>query len=68
MKIFEYDAKCRVCGKVATIYFGHGKHTPYEDFMKWVSEHSTFPIMRKCDGCEKTALHDLISYEIKDDK
>lgn len=62
-KYWEYDVKCRKCGKIARMVFGQQKTTSSKDFKLWASEHSTFPIQRQCD-CDNGMMmfHDIVSY------
>ena len=61
-KYYEYDVKCRKCGKLTRMSFGLKERTKPEDFQEWASEHSTFPIKKQCD-CDNGMMmfHDLVS-------
>lgn len=60
---FEYDIKCRKCGKIKRMYFGDTNVTTSENFRIWVSEHSAFPIQSQCN-CDNgmMLLHDIVSF------
>lgn len=62
-KDFDYEVKCRKCGKTTKMWFGSDKDTTRELFLTWVGEHSTFPIQKQCD-CDSGSMmfHDLIAY------
>jgi len=63
-KYYEYDVKCRKCGKIERMCFGQVKNTKPKDFKTWASEHSTFPIQKQC-SCDNGMImfHDIISYK-----
>jgi len=60
---WEYDVKCRKCGKITRMFFSDCKQISAKDFKIWVSEHSTFPIQRQCD-CDNgmVMLHDIVAF------
>lgn len=62
-KNFEYDVKCRKCGKITRMYFGSTETTTKSDFCRWASEHSTFPIKKQCE-CDNGMMmfHDIVSF------
>jgi len=60
LKGYEYDVKCRKCGKISRMYFGT---VPAKHFRFWVNEHSTYPIEKQCN-CDNgmMMLHDIVSF------
>jgi len=60
---FEYDVKCRKCGKVTRMFFGTNYTSSKEKFKIWVKEHSTFPIEAQCE-CDRGMMmfHDIIGF------
>lgn len=60
---WEYDVKCRRCGKVTRMFHSNFAQTSSNEFRAWACEHSTFPIARECD-CDKKMImfHDLVSF------
>jgi len=62
-KKFEYDVKCRKCGKITRVWFGRDVGMDEARFKEWAKEHSTFPIQKQCD-CDKEMImfHDIVSF------
>tara|TARA_R110000744_G_scaffold372004_1_gene483337 strand:- start:53 stop:274 length:222 start_codon:yes stop_codon:yes gene_type:complete len=62
-KYYEYDVKCRKCGKIERMCFGQIENTKPEDFKRWAAEHSTFPIQKQC-RCDNGMMmfHDIVSF------
>lgn len=61
-KEFNYDVKCRKCGKITRMF---STITNKINFERWASDHSTFPIKKQCD-CDRGMImfHDIISFSI----
>ena len=62
-KIWEYDVKCRKCGRTHRMFHSTQDQITKDSFLKWVYDHSTFPIHRQCE-CDNgmMMLHDLVAY------
>jgi hypothetical protein len=60
---WEYDVKCRKCGKITRMHHSTHEQTKAQDFKIWASEHSTFPIQKQCN-CDNGMMmfHDIISF------
>lgn len=60
---FEYDIKCRKCGKITRMFFGTNHTSSKDRFKTWAHEHSNFPIHKQCN-CDNgmMMLHDIIAY------
>jgi len=60
---WEYDVKCRKCGKITRMFHSTYEQTTAKDFRTWASEHSSYPIQKQC-GCDNgmLLLHDLVSF------
>lgn len=60
---WEYDVKCRKCGKITRMFFSTIEQVSAKDFKIWASEHSTFPIQKQCD-CDNgmVMLHDIVAF------
>ena len=63
---YTYKVKCRNCGKIEKMYFGLNTGVKKEDFIRYVQEHSTFPIELQCK-CDNGSImfHDIVSYNIQ---
>jgi hypothetical protein len=64
-KDLTYKIKCRSCSKITEMWFGTTEQTTKANFLKWASEHSTFPFQKQCN-CDNGSMlfHDLISYTL----
>lgn len=62
-KNWEYDVKCRKCGKITRMHHSTHEQTSKENFKIWASEHSTFPIQKQCN-CDNGMMmfHDIVSF------
>lgn len=62
-KNWEYDVKCRKCGKITRMHHSTPEQTSKENFKIWASEHSTFPIQKQC-SCNNGMMlfHDIVGY------
>ena len=62
-KNWEYDVKCRKCGKITRMFHSTHEQVKANDFKVWVNEHSTFPIQNQC-SCDNgmMMLHDIVSF------
>lgn len=62
-KDYEYDVKCRKCGKITRMWFGSTETTKSNDFKIWATEHSSFPIQKQCE-CDNGMMmfHDIVSF------
>ena len=62
-KNWEYDVKCRKCGKITRMHHSTHEQTSKENFKIWASEHSTFPIQKQC-SCDNGMMifHDIVSF------
>ena len=60
---WEYDVKCRKCGKITRMFFSTIEQVSAKDFKIWASERSTFPIQKQCD-CDNgmVMLHDIVAF------
>ena len=60
---WQYDIKCRKCGKVTRMFFSDFKQTKAKDFRLWAIDHSTFPMAKQCD-CDNgmMMLHDIVAF------
>ena len=62
-RYWEYDVKCRKCGKITRMYHSTHEQVSKENFTIWAKEHSTFPVEKQC-SCDNgmMMLHDIVSY------
>lgn len=60
-KNWEYDIKCRGCGKITRMHHSTHRQVSSKSFKLWVAEHSTTPIQKQC-SCDNgmILIHDLI--------
>jgi hypothetical protein len=62
-KSWEYDVKCRRCGKITRMYFSTKVSTTGKDFKLWATEHSNFPIQKQCEYDNGMIMfHDIVSF------
>ena len=60
---FEYDVKCRRCGKIVRLHFASSLNADEKSFKLWVREHSTYPIEYECKcGKGMIMLHDIVAF------
>ena len=60
---YEYDVKCRKCGRVTRKIFGTSQHCTKDEFKEWVKENSIIPISAQCE-CDRgmMMLHDIVAF------
>jgi hypothetical protein len=60
---WEYDVKCRKCGKIERMHHSTNKQLSAQEFRLWAKEHSSFPIERQC-SCDNgmIMLHDIVGF------
>lgn len=62
---YIYHVKCRRCGKETEMWAGKKTQINKDDFLKYINEHSTFPITKQCECNNGMMLfHDVIGYNI----
>jgi hypothetical protein len=62
-KNWEYDVKCRKCGKITRMWHSTHERVSAQDFKIWALEHSAFPIQKQC-YCDSGMMmfHDIVSF------
>lgn len=60
---WQYDIKCRKCGKIERMHHSTHEQITAKNFQKWALEHSTFPVTKQCE-CDNGMMmfHDIISF------
>lgn len=62
-KNWQYDVKCRKCGKITRMHHSSYEQTSRLNFSIWANEHSSFPIKRQC-SCDNNMVmfHDIVAF------
>lgn len=61
--IFEYDVKCRRCGKITEMYFSDSSITSFQQFENWKMIKMNECIEMKCTCKEgRLMIHDFIAF------
>ena len=59
---WEYETKCRRCGKLTEWHFGLKKDIPHARLTEWINSALVTPRMHWCDKCKKDTIQDIVSY------
>jgi len=59
---WEYDVKCRKCGKITRMHFGPGRMSS-TNIKTWIESYGNIPIQKQCDCDEEMMmLHDIVGF------
>ena len=61
-KNYNYETKCRRCGKLTEWYFSSADRFTYNDFTSAMMDYVQFPRILRCDDCKKETVQDVVSF------
>ena len=61
---YEYETKCRRCGRFEEWHFSTSDQTTKLQFFTAVSDYIVNPRQYFCKGCMKDTIQDVVSYEV----
>lgn len=62
MESWNYETKCRRCGKLHDWWFADKINFDWLKFVGAMNDHLVNPRSYKCDDCKKETVQDVVSY------
>ncbi len=59
---WEYDTKCRRCGKINEWYFALKDLTTVNEFLKAIDDRINRPRAQRCNKCSRNTIQDVVSH------